>query len=88
VLRITEHNNSHTTTLKLEGKLLQAWAAELRQAASAAQARARPVQLDLQDLDYVDLHGADLLRELVAQGATISSCSGFVSELLERNRAR
>jgi anti-anti-sigma regulatory factor len=88
VLRITLHHSSRATTLKLEGKLLGPWVQELREAVLAARTKSHPVQLDLKDLDYADLAGAELLRELVKEGATIATCSGFVAELLERNRTR
>jgi hypothetical protein len=74
--------------LKLEGKLLEPWTQSLRDAIEVALAKSRPLQLDLQALDYADLCGADLLRQLVLQGATITSCSGFMSELLERKCSR
>jgi anti-anti-sigma regulatory factor len=88
VLRITQQINSHTTTLKLEGKLLEAWAQELRDAVETARANARPVQLDLHDLEYADRAGAELLRNVLDQGVTLASCSGFISELLGRTRSR
>jgi anti-anti-sigma regulatory factor len=88
VLRITETISSHITTLKLEGKLLEPWTQELRAAVTAARTKGHPIQLDLRDVDYVDLDGAKLLRTLLADGVVIRDCSGFVSELLERSRAR
>jgi hypothetical protein len=88
VLRITETTDSQLTTLKLEGKLLEPWTAELRTAVVAARTRGRPVQLVLREVDYVDLGGARLLRALLDDGVALAECSGFVSELLERSRAR
>ena len=38
--------------------------------------------LDLAAVTYADAAGAELLRELLAEGAEVGACSGFVGELL------
>jgi hypothetical protein len=40
------------------------------------------VRLDLRILTYVDPAGVRLLEGLIAQGAKVIGCSGFVAELL------
>jgi ABC-type transporter Mla MlaB component len=86
VLRITETINSDAIVLKLEGKLLEPWTQETRDAIAAAQQQNLPVQLDLCDIHFADRAGAQLLHDLLADGVTLARCSGFISELLERSR--
>lgn len=86
MLRISETINSDAVVLKLEGKLLEPWTQETRDAIAAARARNLPVRLDLCDVHFADRAGAQLLRQLVDDGITLCRCSGFISELLERSR--
>lgn len=69
-------------TLKLEGKLLEAWCGELRSACQLALEQAPLVSLDLMDISFIDSAGLDLLRTLLRRGITISRRSSFVAELL------
>ena len=69
-------------TLKLEGKLLEAWCGELRSACQLAREQASHVALDLMDVSFIDGDGLDLLRTLLRRGITISRRSSFVAELL------
>jgi len=59
-------------TLKLEGKLLEAWCGELRSACQLAREQASHVTLDLMDVSFIDAAGLDLLRTLLHRGITIS----------------
>jgi ABC-type transporter Mla MlaB component len=69
-------------TLKLEGKLLEAWCGELRSACQLAREQVSLVTLDLMDVSFIDAAGLDLLRTLLRRGITISRRSRFVAELL------
>lgn len=78
ITRITEEG-----TLRVEGRLIGPWVDEL------AQACAGPVEgmrLDLSGVSFVDDGGAALLRGLVARGAAVSACSGYVAALLRWSR--
>jgi hypothetical protein len=86
VLRISETIGSDAIVLKLEGKLLEPWTQETRDAIAAARSRNLPVRLDLCDVHFADRAGAQLLHDLLDDGITLSRCSGFISELLERSR--
>jgi anti-anti-sigma regulatory factor len=68
--------------LKLEGKLLQPWVEELAQVCTHWTAKAYAVRLDLSAVTFVDLAGAQFLREQIRQGIAIAACSRFVAELL------
>lgn len=79
MLRITQLSPSDTgATLKLEGKLVGPWVAELQQICRQLGA----VKLDLSAVTFVDNAGLSLLRDVLGQGASLASCSGLVAELL------
>jgi hypothetical protein len=82
MLKITKIGSRDSTqTIKLDGKLLEPWVAEVLNV--CAQESAQPGRnLDLSGLTFVDQAGAELLRDLIRRGITISACSGFVAELL------
>jgi ABC-type transporter Mla MlaB component len=83
MLRIT-HLNDHDTvsTLKLEGKLLGPWIAELARSIDDLPGPANLLRLDLSAVTFVDGPGVALLRDLLGQGATLAACSGLVAQLL------
>ena len=88
MLRATQANGDHAgITLKLEGKLIEPWVSEIRQLFDDADQSAHH-RLDLASVSYVDVAGAELLRELVDRGVEIVSSSLYVTELLRSRRER
>lgn len=83
MLRIT-HVTGHDSvpTLKVEGKLLGPWVAELRRACGEWPEPGGPLSLDLSAVTFVDRPGVKLLRDLLGRGVTLTACSGLVAELL------
>jgi anti-anti-sigma regulatory factor len=79
---ITTVRNGLHIILKLEGKLLEPWVEEFRDACARAEIQSGQVDLDLSDLTYADAAGTQLLRKLVQQGVPVTTCSAFVAELL------
>ncbi|WP_148595051.1 STAS domain-containing protein [Aquisphaera giovannonii] len=71
--------------IKLEGKLLEAWVDEVRRVCVEAEEGPLP-GLDLSGLSFVDRRGAEMLKQLLRQGARIHACSPFVAELLHWDR--
>jgi RNA polymerase sigma-70 factor (ECF subfamily) len=71
--------------LKLEGRLLGPWVEELRQACRSL--ALRPERLDLSAVTFVDAAGTRLLAELIGQGVQVIACSGYVRELLDREKS-
>jgi hypothetical protein len=69
-------------TLKLEGKLLEPWVAEVLSVCPPQDGPAGRTNLDLSGLTFVDQAGAKLLKDLLRRGAVVSACSGFIAELL------
>lgn len=74
MLRISVNTDSHSNTLKLEGKIAGPWVNELRRAwgAFATDSEASPVVLDLSGVTFIDSEGEKLLEWLFHQGAQLS----------------
>ena len=83
MLRIT-HARGHDSisTLRLEGKLLGPWVAELARTCDELPCSPDRLRLDLSTVTFVDGPGVALLRDLLGRGATLAACSGLVAELL------
>jgi len=84
VLRITTIQSDETSViLKLEGKLLAPWIAELDEACRRASAHSATATLDLAGLSFVDAPGTVALRDLRRRGMRLVGCSPLVNELLK-----
>jgi uncharacterized protein (UPF0261 family) len=85
MLRITQtRTEERKAVVRLEGKLLKPWIAEVRSLFIPTQAGSLPA-LDLSGLTFVDGPGTDLLRDLLREGVAVVSCSAFVAALLHLN---
>jgi hypothetical protein len=83
MLMITRSEGSDLTrTLKLQGKLLGPWIAELESACGESLVTPHRVRLDLCELTFVDAAGARFLERLIRDGARVTACSGFIAEML------
>ena len=83
VLKITWLSRKRrVATLKLEGELLEPWVEAVRDACIKWPPRSKCLRLDLTAVTYADSAGTQLLRDLMAEGVEIASCSSFVGELL------
>jgi anti-anti-sigma regulatory factor len=69
-------------TIRLEGEILAAWVAAVRETCTPRSRRSRRLRLDLAAVTYADAAGVQLLRDLMGEGVEIAACSNFVSELL------
>jgi len=69
-------------TLRLEGKFLEPWVDEVREAYALSKAQAAYTCLDLSALTFVDAAGVNLLRVLIQGGVEIVASSSYVAELL------
>lgn len=77
------NDDGYERVLKLEGKLVGVWVAELREVVRRARAESGRVQLDLSELSFADISGIIALRELIRQGVGIITISPFIGELLK-----
>jgi hypothetical protein len=83
MLRITHVRGGESApTLRLEGKLLGPWVAELGRACHELSCPPDRLYLDLAAVTFADGRGVELLRDLLGRGATLTACSGLVAELL------
>jgi ABC-type transporter Mla MlaB component len=90
MLRITEIETDRDATyrtIKLEGKLLQPWVAELNQACLSCTNGERTVQLDLSAVIYMDQAGIEAVRDLRRRGVRVAACSDIVAELLHEEES-
>jgi anti-anti-sigma regulatory factor len=69
-------------TIKLEGELRGPWVEAVRDAYTKWPLGSKRLRLDLAAVTYADAAGTQLLRDLIAEGLEIASCSSFVGELL------
>ncbi len=76
-----------TLTFKVEGKLLGPWVAELFHVCTAGEGLSGRDCLDLSGVTFVDQAGANLLKDLLSRGFTVSACSGFVAVLLRLEKS-
>jgi ABC-type transporter Mla MlaB component len=84
MLRITPapgHNS--IAILRLEGKLLGPWVAELARSCDECPCAPDCLRLDLSEVTFVDRPGLALLRDLLGRGVRLVACSGLVAELLQ-----
>lgn len=70
-------------TLKLEGRVIGPWVAELRHSCESVLARKTRLVLDLAEVSFVDLEGVALLLGLADRHVRLVSCSRFVAEQLK-----
>ncbi len=83
MLKITREPGVESATLRLEGRLVGPWVAELRQVAETALNDSRRLVFDVSNVSFVDRKGEELLRELVARQVRLERPSGFIRELLK-----
>lgn len=83
VIRISPTGSSmHVVTLKVEGALMAEWVPVLESAcAGPLQARQR-VELDFEEVSFLDGHAVTAVRELVAKGVMILRPTPLVRDLL------
>jgi hypothetical protein len=74
---------AHGVTLRLEGRVVGPWVAELREACEKVLAEKRTLTLDLSEVLFATRAGLALLLDLSAQGVVLSGCSPFLREELK-----
>ena len=82
MLKISEPLTNHAVTLKLEGRLIGPWVAELKNACEQHLAAKQSINLDFADVTFADGTGLALLLRLRARGVTLLNCSPFLEEEL------
>ena len=85
MLRISVLNEPFSMTLKAEGKIIQDWVAELRNAWLGIQEQAgtRKKIVDLFNVSFVDASGRELLAEMHASGGKLRGAGPMISALIQ-----
>ena len=83
MLRITPMRTEQGVTLRLEGKLLEAWVPEVAEACRTARLEGGGVSLDLSRVTFMDAAGRRLLDDLACTDVKLVACSRFVAALLQ-----
>lgn len=82
MLKISEPVTDPAVTLKLEGRLIGPWVAELKRTCEQHLTEKRTIHLDFADVTFADRAGLALLLRLRAQGIRLVNCSPFLEEEL------
>lgn len=79
MLRITTRESAGgPPELRVEGRIAGPWVGELERAASAHSG----LSLDLAGVTFADAAGVDLLRHLIARGASVTGLAPYLEPLL------
>ena len=84
MLRITPQDSPQALTLRLEGKLTGPWVGELEKCWLALDAGARPVLVDLSQVDFIDASGKDLLRRMHGAGLRLRATTPLTRCIVEQ----
>lgn len=83
MMRITEDRRLDSVAqLRVEGDLTYATVSQLQASSEQHLVQHPALMLNVADLRYADAAGVEMLRQLVARGAVLLGCSGFLSESL------
>ena len=82
MLRITKHDAGELESLRLEGRIVGPWVAELTRRCEAIRGAGRELELEMSGVSFLDPSAVRLLRSLIEQGVEVRRCSAFVSEQL------
>ncbi len=84
MLKITKTDNGGSTvTLKLEGKIMNQWAALLDGECRAELQRRKSIELDCAGVDFLDQKGVEVLKNLPSTHVTLIGAPGYMTELLQ-----
>ena len=86
MLRIDTIETDDAALLRLEGRMIGPWVAEVRRSCDDALARRRRLTLDLASVSFVDADGVTLLRELTRRRVALANTTPFVAAQLEGGR--
>jgi len=83
VLRITvEQGAGQLESLRLEGRIVGPWVAELTRRCEAIRCAGRELELEMSGVSFLDREAVRLVRSLIEQGVDVRACSAFVGEQL------
>lgn len=84
MLRITTiDERDQTVRLKVEGRVVGAWVAELEHACNVFLAQKKQIVLDFSGVNFLDRQGIETLKKIAGKRVKISGASLWVQTLLE-----
>lgn len=84
MLRITPiHTDAATVTLKLEGRVHDAWVDLLARECERLRRHGKRILLDCAEVSFIDAEGVALLRRLSHSHLRVTHCPAFIGALLE-----
>jgi anti-anti-sigma regulatory factor len=75
--------DTRTVTLRLEGRIVGPWVAELQHSCQGVLTGDRSLTLHLADVEFMDAPGVALLSSLRARGVSLLYCPPFAAEQLK-----
>jgi len=70
-------------TLRIEGRIVGPWVAELQRSCEEVLTDGRTLKLDLAEVEFMDPHGVALLTSLRSRGVALLECPPFAAEQLK-----
>ncbi len=88
-MKVSINDDTNVATLRIEGKVVGPWAAELRERWHDLLAPNRKqVRLDIREVTFVDLAGTKILRDIVREtGADVLADSPLTKHFAEQARS-
>lgn len=84
MLKITKtETGGGKVTFKLEGKIMNQWAALLDGECRAELLHRKSVELDCAGVDFLDQRGVEVLKNLPSSQVTLIGAPGYMTELLQ-----
>lgn len=74
---------NHAVMLRLEGRVVGPWVAELQKACEQVLMDGKALRLHLANVEYMDVPGVVLLMALRSRGVTFVECPPFAAEQLK-----
>jgi hypothetical protein len=83
VVRISRTSETRdAVTLKVEGVLVAAWVPVLQGACAGHLGQRKRVELDFEDVSFIDREATAAVRQLIARGVAIRRATPLVRDLL------
>ena len=82
MLRINIRNEKGHTTFRLEGRLAEAWVAELRRCYDEASQTSPHLVIDLDDVTFIDEAGSTLLGEMSRHGVLLVATDPLMKSII------
>lgn len=69
--------------LKLEGKIVGEWSGELQRVCDECLRENKKITLDLSNVSFLDVHGIEILKQLMTRNVVVRNYSMFLKQLMD-----